>query len=183
MRSARPGCASTCCRRRRSPRLRDLFRQYVDSRLAAYRKLPDVEAAKAELEHSLAVQSQIWSQAVAAARSSPSPATATVLLPALNEMIDMVTTRTAATTMHPPLAIYAMLFALALVSALFAGAAMAGSHQRSSLHMVGFAAVLAASTYLILDLEYPRFGLIRIDEADQLLVDVRASFDTPEAGH
>jgi hypothetical protein len=36
---------------------------------------------------------------------------------------------------------------------------------------------MAASAYLILDLEFPRFGLIRVDAADQLLVDVRASFD------
>jgi hypothetical protein len=159
------------------PALRELFRQYVDSRLAAYRKLPDIAAAKAELDQSLALQQQIWSRAVAAAQSSPTPAAATVLLPALNEMIDIVTARTAATIMHPPPAIYGMLFALALLGALFAGAAMAGSRRRSSLHVAGFAAVLAASAYLIFDLEYPRFGLIRIDEADQLLVDVRASFD------
>jgi hypothetical protein len=41
----------------------------------------------------------------------------------------------------------------------------------------GFAAIIAVSAYLILDLEFPRFGLIRVDAADQLLVEVRASFD------
>jgi hypothetical protein len=34
------------------PPLRDRFRQYVDSRLEAYRKMPDLAAAKAEFEHS-----------------------------------------------------------------------------------------------------------------------------------
>jgi hypothetical protein len=158
------------------PALRDLFRQYVDSRLAAYRLLPDLSAAKAELDRSLEIQTQIWSQSVAAARSSPTPAATTVLLPALNEMIDIVTTRTAATRMHPPAAIYGMLFVLALLSAAFAGSAMAGSKTRSSLHVFGFAVIMAASAYLILDLEFPRLGLIRVDAADQLLVDVRTSF-------
>jgi hypothetical protein len=79
--------------------------------------------------------------------------------------------------MHPPTAIYGLLFVLALLGALFAGSAMAESKTRSPLHVVGFAVILAVSAYLILDLEFPRFGLIRVDAADQLLVDVRASFD------
>jgi hypothetical protein len=100
-----------------------------------------------------------------------------VLLPALNQMFDIVTTRTAATRMHPPMVIYGMLLALALLGAVFAGAAMAGTRTRNPLHVIGFAAMMAASVYLILDLEFPRYGLIRIDPMDQLLVDVRASFD------
>jgi hypothetical protein len=159
------------------PALRELFRHYVDSRLAAYRKLPDLDAAKAELDRSVVLQNQIWRGSVAAARSSPTPAATTVLLPALNAMIDIVTTRTATAYMHPPLAIYVLLFVLCLLGALFAGSAMAGGRTRKALHVFGFAAIMAASVYLILDLEFPRYGLIRIDAADQLLVDVRASFD------
>ena len=161
------------------PALRELFRQYVDSRLAAYRKLSGsgLGAAKRELDRSVALQNQIWRESVAAARSAPTVAATTVLLPALNEMIDIVTTRAASAYMHPPAAIYALLFVLCLLGALFAGAAMAGGRTRNALHVIGFAAVMSASVYLIIDLEFPRYGLIRIDEADQLLVDVRASFD------
>ena len=159
------------------PALRELFRQYVDSRLAAYRALPDVEAAQAELDRGAELQKRIWSGAVEAARFAPTPAATNVMLPALNEMIDIVTTRTAAPYMHPPLAIYLLLFILALLGAAFAGAAMAGGKRRSTLHVFGFAAIMAVSAYLILDLEFPRFGLIRVDAADQLLVEVRASFD------
>src|SRR6266436_2091797 len=36
--------------------LREQFRQYVDARLAAYRSLPDVAAAKAELARSVKLQ-------------------------------------------------------------------------------------------------------------------------------
>ena len=36
------------------PELRDLFRRYLDLRLAAYRKMPDVEAALAELSQAKA---------------------------------------------------------------------------------------------------------------------------------
>jgi hypothetical protein len=41
--------------------------------------------------------------------------------------------------------------------------------------MVGLAAAMALALYVILDLEFPRMGLIRLDVYDQVLVDVRQS--------
>ncbi len=158
------------------PALRDLFQRYVDSRLETYRKLPDVEAAKAELAHSTQLQGEIWNQAVAAGRLEGAPPPATMLLlPALNDMIDITTTRLMAAKMHPPAAIFAMLFGLALVSALLAGYGMAGGRSRNWLHMIGFATVMAVTIYVIIDIEYPRLGLIRVDVFDQALTDLRAS--------
>ena len=93
-------------------RLREKFRLYLDSRLDTNRKLPDIRAAEAEFARSLALQGEIWTLAVAAARAEPPP-TSTLLLPALNQMIDITTTQLAATRMHPPKVIFAMLGALA----------------------------------------------------------------------
>lgn len=85
------------------PALREQFRQYLDSRLAAYRKLPDIEAAKAELSKSTRMQTEIWAQAVAASRSAAGhPEAGKLLLPALNQMFDVANTRTMATRIHPP---------------------------------------------------------------------------------
>jgi hypothetical protein len=39
--------------------------------------------------------------------------------------------------------------------------------------MFGFAAVLAGAVYVIIDLEYPRLGLIRVDAFDKALVELR----------
>ena len=158
------------------PAIRENFRQYVDSRLATYRKLPDVAAAKAEFARSIQLQGEIWTQAVAAGRLDGAPPPATMLLlPALNEMIDITTTRAMAAQMHPHPAIYGMLVGLALASALLAGYAMAGGKSRSWLHIIGFPAVMAVAVYLIIDLEFPRLGLVRIDAFDQALVELRAS--------
>jgi hypothetical protein len=153
--------------------LREKFRQYVDSRIEAYRKLPDIEAAKTELSRSAAIQSEIWSEAVAACRTIvPQPA-AMLLLPALNQMIDITTTRKVATQNHPPSIIFVMLVLLALLSALLAGYNMACSS--SMIHILVFAAILSFTIYVIFDLEYPRLGFIQIDAADQVLVEVRQS--------
>ena len=43
------------------------IRDYLDSRIATYRKLPDMVAVRAELEHSQLLQSTIWLNAVTAA--------------------------------------------------------------------------------------------------------------------
>ena len=43
---------------------------------------------------------------------------------------------------------------------------------------MGFAAVVAVTVYIVLDIEYPRMGLIRVDAADQLLIDLQESMRT-----
>jgi hypothetical protein len=157
------------------PKLRETFRDYVDSRIATYRKLPDIAAAKQELARSQQLQSEIWAQAVAAMRL-PETRTSTevLLMSALNQMFDITTTRVAATQMHPPGIVYGMLFGLALAAALLAGYQSAAERRRDWLHQIGFAAILALTLYVILDIEHPRLGLVRIDAIDQMLVDLRA---------
>jgi hypothetical protein len=82
-----------------------------------------------------------------------------------------------ATLMHPPAVVFVMLFGLAMAASLLAGYGMTGSKVRSWFHMLGFALVVAVSVYVILDLEYPRLGLIRVDAFDQALVDLRQSMN------
>ena len=98
-----------------------------------------------------------------------------LLLPALNVMMNLTTSRTLAPSMHPPPMVFVMLFGLARASALLAGHAMAGSSSRTWLYMLGFAAVMALAVYVILALEFPRLGLIRFDAFDQALVELRES--------
>jgi hypothetical protein len=155
------------------PKLRDLFRQYLDARLEAYRRLPDVAAAKDALAQSTEFQAQIWNEALEASRAAPQATM--LLLPALNAMIDITTTRTVALQTHPPVVIFAMLGFLALACSLLAGYSMAGAKSRSVVHSLGFAVILTLTVYVILDLEFPRIGLIRIDAADKILSDVRQS--------
>jgi hypothetical protein len=159
------------------PQLREDFRRYVDMRLAIYRALPDIEAAKGRLAESNAIQGEIWTRAVAATKTAEvnGNAVTSLVLSSLNEMIDITTTRTVASQTHPPAIIFWVLILMVLAGALLAGYGTAGGKQRSWLHTIGFAALMTVSIYVILDLEFPRFGFIRVDSFDQLLVDVRNS--------
>ena len=157
------------------PGMRDLFRRYLDSRLETYRKLPDIAAAEQELARSLSIQGEIWTKAVEAVKAGTPGPSGSLFLNSLNSMFDIVTTRTAAARTHPPLVIYGMLMALAFAAALYVGYGMAGAKTRNWLHIIGFAAVLSLSVYVILDLEFPRLGLIKVDAFDRSLHELRES--------
>jgi hypothetical protein len=165
------------------PTLRESFRRYLDARIAAYRKFSDMRAAQASFAEANALQGQIWRQAVEALRGEGTlPAASVLLLPALNAMFDITTTRTMALQKHPPVVVFVMLFGLALAASLLAGYGMTGSTLRSRFHMLGFALVMATAIYVILDIEYPRLGLIRVDAFDQVLLDLRESMNRGAPG-
>jgi hypothetical protein len=68
-------------------------------------------------------------------------------------------------------AIYACPGGPRLLGSLIAGYAMA--KVRSWLHIVVFAAVITVTIYVIIDLEFPRIGFIRLTATDRLLVELR----------
>ena len=73
------------------PALQELFRHYVDSRLETYRRLPNMAAAEMEMAKSKKIQEEVWTEAVAATRLPDShPSSGLLLLPALNNMIDIL---------------------------------------------------------------------------------------------
>lgn len=155
------------------PEIRTLFRRYTRSRLATYRLLPDVAAARASFEESATLQSEIWARATAAAASLPSPAPLLLVTPALNEMFDIASTRVAAFQMHQPGEVFVILYALALAAALLAGH-LSGEAPAHWLHAVVFVGAVAAGVFVILDMEFPRVGFIRVDELDAIIEGVLA---------
>lgn len=156
------------------PVVRQLFRRYLEARIETYRDASNDAAVQARLAEGVALQGQIWAKAVAASGRPEVPAQAgMLLLPALNSMIDITTTRAVAMQDHPPRVIFVLLAGLSLVSALLVGYVMCGTKVRSWFYMLIVAATMSLTLYVILDLEYPRFGLIRIDAADRTLVELK----------
>jgi hypothetical protein len=157
------------------PPLRDLFRRYLDARIEIYQRMPDLAASRAALAKANGLQQEIWNAATTTCRTEEGRGLAILVLPPLNAMFDVTTTRTMALLHHPPLIIFGSLFALALGCSLLAGFGMAGGESRSWAHMLGFALIMSFAVYVILDLEFPRVGLIRIDDADRALTTLRES--------
>jgi hypothetical protein len=160
------------------PPLRDRFRQYVDSRLEAYRKMPDLAAAKAEFERSKTLRNDIWTQAVTATRDSGYQPVAMLILLAIGRMINISIRRTIALEMHPPTIIFVMLAGMILVGSLLAGYGMVSGKSRNWIDTVTFVVILALTVYDIRDLEFPRLpGLVGMNDIDNVMVDLRKSMD------
>jgi hypothetical protein len=97
-----------------------------------------------------------------------------VLLPALNAAIDITTTRSVALEAHPPSVIYVMLIVFSLLASVLAGMGMPLTSP-NWMPRITFAAATAVTIYLTMDIEHPRLGLVRIDDADHILMNVRQS--------
>lgn len=160
------------------PALRDLFRRYLDARSSAYRDIEDRATTTTTIAAAESLQREIWMKSSDASMQPGVPSQAAMLLlPALNDMIDITATRAMAQQNHPPLAIFLLLAALSLVGALLVGYSTSRNKDRKWLHTVIFAAFLSLTVYVIVDVEFPRLGLIRIDSADQALIDLRKTME------
>jgi hypothetical protein len=153
------------------PALRDAFKRYVASRTTVYSQIGDEAAFRRELRRSAVIQNEIWGLAVAAGkRPEAAPGSNQLLLPALNEMIDLTATRAFATMMHPPEVIHIMLIGLAAISGFLAGLGLAAERRRPLVHPVSFALIMTGAIYVTIDLEYPRAGFIRVDGFENAVI-------------
>jgi hypothetical protein len=152
------------------PELRQLFRDYTNSRLHLFDRV-----GPAITPETVQLQSAIWQRATAAAGSAGASSDATkLLLPAINDMIDITSTRQNAFNMHPPAVVYWLLFVFSCGSALMAGYSMKPG-SRDWLYTIGLALAVTLTVYTIMDVEYPRRGLIRLRHTDDTLISLRDS--------
>jgi hypothetical protein len=152
------------------PPLRQLFRSYVTSRLHLYDKVGDEIS-----DTTKQLQQQIWTASVtAAAAPGASPDATKLLLPAVNDMIDITSTRQNAFNMHPPSIIFLLLFVLSGGCAFVAGYGMEAT-QRSWFYTTVFAFTVTLTIYATLEIEFPRQGIIRLTHADDTFLQLRDS--------
>jgi hypothetical protein len=70
-----------------------------------------------------------------------------------------------------------MLGIAALAVALFAGYGIASKSARNRVFTIGVAASIAMALYVIIELEYPRLGLVRVNDMDRALAQLRATME------
>jgi hypothetical protein len=154
--------------------LRRLFRAYLDARVSIYDNAGDPDTVAGLVAKVNQLQQSIWAGAVRAAGRDGTSQTPLLVLPALNDMIDVTTSRAVMASTRLPALILALLMIVSMLSALLAGLGMA-ERGRSWLHVLLYAAAVTITIYTVLDLDNPRAGLIRLDAADQVLKDLLQS--------
>jgi len=135
----------------------------------------------AVLEATEQAQGVIWDAAVRAAQADPSPVTSGLFVQALNEMIDSYGRREAGLDRHVPETVLFLLYAALLMTGGVVGisSGLAG-HRPSRGSSLGMVLLVVGLVFLIMDLDRPRRGVIRVSHAP--LIDLLTSIDAKPAG-
>lgn len=153
--------------------IKQSMKEYLDMRITAYKLIPHLDAAFALVNQSNLLKEKIWEEALQACKITNDSSATQLLIPALNAMFDAENTGFALTGVHPPVIIFLLLIGLSVLSAFLAGFTSVEGKTNHFLYMQIYIIIMAFVIYLIIDLELPRVGLVRVTSFDQYLVDVR----------
>ena len=155
--------------------LRTGLKEYVEDRIAFYRAGMDMQKTMDYYIKADEAGKKVWSIVASYAKTNEAATRTSMLIPALNDMIDITTTRRAAGEATIPDSIMYFLYTLCLGSAF-----LLGYEHREKIDwvvVIGFAAMLSATVFNIIDLDRPRSGLINMDNPNQKIVELLQMFD------
>jgi len=142
----------------------ELLRRYVDVRLegAASRNPEDFRRAVGESER---LHDAMWSRVAALARANPDPLR-TLLLVAVNEVIDLHEKRLTAMRNHVPTIILVLLLVVSVLTMASLGHAAGASGGRGGMLSTAltFAMLVTVVIMVVVDLDRPERGLIRVSQ-------------------
>jgi hypothetical protein len=144
--------------------LQSVLRKYVDSRIVPDEVVQDpIKLAEAVRRSELVLQT-LWPAAGRSIESrTPTPLDA-LMFQALNEVIDLHTDRLAAFEYRIPEVILWLLFTVATIAMAMTGFGDGLSGHRSLVLTFTLAVLVAAVIVVILDLDHPRRGFIRVSQ-------------------
>jgi hypothetical protein len=151
--------------------LKSDLKAYVEERIAFYEVGMDIEKALTHYVNAGNISNKIWSSVASYAKRDGETTRTSQIVPALNAMIDITTTRRAAGESTIPDSIMYFLFILCFGSAFLLG--YDHKHKIDWIVVVGFALMLSATVFTIIDLDRPRSGLIDMDSPHQKMVELR----------
>lgn len=158
-------------------RAQALLRDYLQARIRAYSRQSSPDVTTVEIRRAAAMQARIWREVLVGCEAAGAPTCSLHTIPALNAVFDVQTERSMHEYMHPPLVIFALLYALAIACAVFAGAESSVRRRPSRGYLVGFSIIIPLTVYIVLDLEYPRRGALQLDVHDRVLTSLLAEMD------
>jgi hypothetical protein len=150
-----------------------LLREYVQSRLDVVGRTLSEKEVRALIQRSDALQAALWQQAKAMAAKDRAMVPTGQFIQSLNEMIDIQTERVDAYRNRLPTVVVAALFAIAMVAGGLSGysAGIGGTRKRPPIYIIGL--LIAAVIVVILDLDRPAEGFIKVDQPP--IIDVSVS--------
>jgi hypothetical protein len=142
--------------------LRSALARYTEQRIELSARLRHGvdPAALAEVER---LQAGIWSGAIAGVAARPAAALA--VLPPVNDVIDLQSTRLAAGRKHLPWLVLGLLIACSALALGVIGYGGGVAGRRQTPMTVSLAILIATALWITIDLDHPRAGLLQISDA------------------
>ena len=148
------------------------FLSYITNRLDIYQALPNFKKAEAHLNASQSIQMKLWQDAVNASNTA-GMTVPMMLLPSINAMFDIANTRTQYTYYHPHYLVFLLMILVAFSCSFLIGYGIADKGVWNSLHIITFILITTVTLYIIIDLEYPRLGVIQETQFDNQLIELQ----------
>lgn len=143
--------------------MRVKLREYVDARIDFSAAGADVAARQGPRERSARLQDEIWVLAMNAVRRDPRSTLSPLFVQTLNDMIDMSTKQEAVLNAVIPAPILIVLFIVVLAAGTLLGIDFGRKGSRAPVVTALFALMIMLVIFIIVDLDLPQHGLIRID--------------------
>jgi len=152
--------------------LRADFKQYVESRIAYFTAGDDEAKINNEIKNAELISGRIWKRVTLHTNDLDLRVPSQQMIPVLNNVIDIVTTRDAMRVSKvPPLILFTLLF-LILIAAFLLGSDYEG-HKRNYTLVISYALVMTLTINLISELNHPRKGVINLNAVEQKIVNLR----------
>ncbi len=155
-------------------RMRAMLKDYVEARIAFYQAGMSTEKIISEYKKANEISSQLWSTIAAYSKVDNITTRTSELIPALNAMIDITTTRRAAGEATIPDSIMYFLFMLCLCSSFLLG--YDRKNKFDWIVVIGFALMLSMTVFTIIDLDRPRSGIINMDKPNEKIIELKQMF-------
>jgi hypothetical protein len=146
----------------------NLLRQYVEVRLRFYKAGVDPERLREAEKQAEKIHLLLWSYATALAEKDSRAVTTGLFLQSLNEVIDLYAKRLTALENHVPQIILVLLYSVALVANGLIGYGCGLGERRNFFVTLMAAMLIAVVILVIVDLDRPRRGLIRVGQERML---------------
>ena len=152
---------------------RNDFKAYTEARIFYYQAGWNSEKLNRAKETSDSAARSLWKRAADIAKNDLEFVKSNQMIIALNEMFDSATTRNFRETARVPDSVVIMLFVLSLASSFYAGYISVGKGRLDWFIIISFCLLTSMVTYITLDLNRPRRGLINMDATHQAMLDLR----------
>lgn len=144
-------------------KMRVALRAYVDQRLQFVREENDPPRQSVASNESSRLQHVMWDLAMDEARRDPRSTEIPLVVSTLNQTIDLSTEESAALAAHIPDIVMIGLIMIILIASAMMGFGFGRQHQRGVVPTILYAVTLAISIGLVIDLDRPQRGLIRVN--------------------